>query len=93
MIFWPHDGDLSQPPEISELRYRRPSVDYWESPAGDKATAQEGMWKRWQRVTGNPQPRKLPTPPNQSRSVVPRTQGSRRPSHFGEKQKQDRKTK
>jgi hypothetical protein len=91
VIFWPHGNDLEAPPEISDLRYRRPQSDYWESPAGDKETALVGFWKRWTRETGKPLPRKLPTVASQARtSMINRTTGSRRPSHYAEKNVQDR---
>ncbi len=91
MIFWPHDGDLSAPPELSDLRHRRPtSAKYWESPAGSKPVAIRSFWVKWQRTTGKELPRKLPTghcpPPGFSGNTL---QAARRPAHQSEKKQQD----
>lgn len=71
MIFWPHKGDLSKPPEAKDLRYRRPTDTalYWESNSSDKETARGTFWKRWHRET------QLPYPPG----PFPRAPGNRKP--------------
>lgn len=90
MIFWKHENDLSKPPELEDLRYRRPDSDYWESPASNKEMALAGFWVKWQRVTGEDYPRKPPHAPSRPLGFAGSTvQKSRRPDHQAEKRLQD----
>lgn len=90
MIFWPHEGDLSKPPELEDLRWRRPSVDYWESPASNKETALASFWIKWKRETGKEYPRKPPHAPARPPGFAGNSvSGSRRPDHQSEKRVQD----
>lgn len=86
MIFWPHDDDISQPPTLGALRYRRPDGKYWESAAGGKAEALIGFRMRWQRETGNKLTKgtKGFTPCKAEGFSGSRVQGTRRPDHYAE---------
>lgn len=91
MIFWPHNNDLSKPPELEDLRYRKPDKDYWESHASDKKTARHNFWVIWKRKTGKEYPSKLPSLPEAKRhGIINRTTSSHRPKHQIEKDAQDR---
>lgn len=92
MIFWPHNDDLSKPPELSDLRYRRPTNGkYWESRCANKPDALHNLWVIWKRETGLPYPRALPRQPryDQSFGIVNRISGNNRPKHQNEKGAQD----
>ena len=78
MIYWPHNGDISKPPEIEDLRYRKPDKDYWESKAGDRRSALPNLWNRWKRETGKKFPRQIPNSPQALRVGVINRVGSDR---------------
>lgn len=93
MIFWPHNDDLSKPPEVEDLRYRRPVGEpYWESPASNKETALSGFWERWKSETGREFPRPKPRAVRDKRIIINRVSHSNRPAHMAEKNRQDRET-
>jgi len=90
MIFWPHGGDLSAPPELKDLKYRRPARDYWESQASNKDTALPYFWVRWRRETGRPYPRTPPVEHSKPQGFSGnKVRSSRRPDHQSEKSLQD----
>ena len=80
MIFWQHNDDFSKPPELEDLRYRRPDGKYWESRASEKHEALHNLWGRWKRETGKEFPRQIPSVPEIKRhGIVNRIQANRRP--------------
>lgn len=82
MIFWQHNNDLSKPPELEDLRRRRPDNDYWESRSSNKTESLVNLWERWKRETGKEFPRKLPTSKAVPRTgVINRMTGDRRVDH------------
>lgn len=92
MIFWPHNNIFDKPPELEDLRYRRPKTKhYWEAIAGNKQAALPGFWNRWKKETGKEFPRPRPITPKNvySRVITTRVQQSRRPDHHQEKNVQD----
>ena len=62
MIFWPHNGDMTNPPSDANVKRRRPvGVDYWESTSSSRSEAIFRLRIRWMRETGekcsNPRPK------------------------------------
>ncbi len=65
-----HNNDFTQPPELTDLRYRRPDGNYWESKASNKETALPNFWERWHRETKLPYPRTPPYAPEPKRHSI-----------------------
>lgn len=90
MIFWQHNNVFIAPPEINDLRYRRPDNKYWEMKSTNKEDALPNFWVKWKKETGLDYPRTLPTQPRrQMRGIINRVQGTRRPDAYSEKKEQD----
>ena len=89
--YWQHNDDLSRPPELSELKRRRPWGGYWESDAPNVETALETFWIKWHRETGKEYPRKPPVGKNSSPIGFAgnRVTATRQPDHYKEKKQQD----
>ena len=79
MIYWPHNDDLTKPPELTDLKYRKPEPPYWFSNAASKEVAISTFWIRWHRETGLIYPRDRPIAPcRMDKGPINRVQGARR---------------
>ena len=91
-FFWKNDGNLSAPPELSDIKRVRPWGDYWESNARSRGEALETFWIRWKKETGKDYPKPMPSITKFGSHIGfagNRTQISRRPDHHSEKNTQD----